>query len=147
MSFLLTLVVIVAGMAALPWLLEALRKPMDDNRRADAPGAFVELSDGLTHYEWHGPRTDRVLVLVHGLSSPSWVFAGLIRGFLMMGYHVLSYDLYGRGYSDRSNADQDLAFHVRQLDELITGRYRLDQVNEAVASVERGEALRTVSVF
>ncbi len=34
-----------------------------------------------------------------------------------------------------------------KLDELITGRYRLEEINEAVASVLRGEALRNVIVF
>jgi Zn-dependent alcohol dehydrogenase len=33
------------------------------------------------------------------------------------------------------------------LDELITGRYRLEEINEAIASVRRGEALRNVIVF
>jgi S-(hydroxymethyl)glutathione dehydrogenase/alcohol dehydrogenase len=34
-----------------------------------------------------------------------------------------------------------------KLDELITGRYPLERVNEAIESVERGEALRNVIVF
>lgn len=34
-----------------------------------------------------------------------------------------------------------------KLDELITGRYPLEQINEAAASVRRGEALRNVIVF
>ena len=34
-----------------------------------------------------------------------------------------------------------------KLDELITGRYSLNQINEAIASVERGEALRNVIIF
>jgi len=34
-----------------------------------------------------------------------------------------------------------------KLDELITGRYPLEQVNEAIESVEKGEALRNVIVF
>lgn len=34
-----------------------------------------------------------------------------------------------------------------KLDELITGRYPLDQINEAIEAVERGEALRNVIVF
>jgi S-(hydroxymethyl)mycothiol dehydrogenase len=33
------------------------------------------------------------------------------------------------------------------LDELITARYPLDQINEAIGSMERGEALRNVIVF
>lgn len=34
-----------------------------------------------------------------------------------------------------------------KLDELISGRYPLDQINEAIASVNRGEALRNVIIF
>ena len=34
-----------------------------------------------------------------------------------------------------------------KLDELISGRYKLDQINEAIASAARGEALRNVIVF
>jgi S-(hydroxymethyl)glutathione dehydrogenase/alcohol dehydrogenase len=34
-----------------------------------------------------------------------------------------------------------------KLDEMITGRYPLEQINEAITSVERGEALRNVIVF
>lgn len=34
-----------------------------------------------------------------------------------------------------------------KLDELISGRYRLEDINEAIASVTRGEALRNVIVF
>ena len=34
-----------------------------------------------------------------------------------------------------------------KLDELITARYSLDQINEAIASVDRGEALRNVIMF
>lgn len=34
-----------------------------------------------------------------------------------------------------------------KLDELITGRYPLEQINEAIESVERGEALRNVIMF
>ena len=36
---------------------------------------------------------------------------------------------------------------VLKLDELITGRYPLEKINEAVASVEKGEALRNVIMF
>lgn len=34
-----------------------------------------------------------------------------------------------------------------KLDELITGRYPLEQINEAIEAVERGEALRNVIIF
>lgn len=119
MTWLILLVLVVTLLAALPFIMEALRAPMTDARRADAPGGFAALSEGLTHYQWHGPRSDRVLVLIHGVSTPSWVFSGLIRGLLMMRYRVLSYDLYGRGASDRPSGEQSLAFFTRQLAELL----------------------------
>ena len=34
-----------------------------------------------------------------------------------------------------------------KLDELISGRYALDDINDAIASVQRGEALRNVVIF
>ena len=44
-----------------------------------------------------------------------------------------------------------LVTHYQQgrlkLDELITGRYRLDEINEAIALAKSGEALRNVIVF
>jgi Zn-dependent alcohol dehydrogenase len=36
---------------------------------------------------------------------------------------------------------------VLKLDELISGRYKLDQVNQAIDSVKKGQALRNVLVF
>ncbi|PYQ31732.1 MAG: zinc-binding dehydrogenase [Acidobacteria bacterium] len=42
----------------------------------------------------------------------------------------------------------DLYLHGRlKLDELITARYPLDQINDAIASMQSGEALRNVIVF
>lgn len=115
----LVLLALLALVAALPYLLEAMRVPMNDARRAEAPGSFARLSQGLTHYSWFGPRSDRVLVLVHGLSAPSWIFSGLISGLQMMRFRVLSFDLYGRGYSDRVTGKQDLALFTEQLGELL----------------------------
>jgi pimeloyl-ACP methyl ester carboxylesterase len=120
--FAITLAAVIAFaavVAALPWIMEALRQPMNERARGDAPGAFAPLSAGNTHYQWHGPRSTRILVLVHGLSSSSWVFSGLIRGLLAMRYRVLSYDLYGRGFSDRPHDRQTLEFHASQLGELL----------------------------
>ena len=119
MTLLYLLLAVVLAAAILPWILEARRTPMTDALRADAPGTFAELPDGLTHYQWHGPRSDRVVVLVHGLSSPAWVFDGLVRGLMRMDYRVLRYDLYGRGWSDRPGGAQTIEFHTRQLAALL----------------------------
>lgn len=110
---------VLVFLAALPWLAERWRRAMNRAARRVAPGRFVRLSDGDTHYEWHGAAHGPVLILTHGLTTPSWVFAGLVRGLGMMGYRVLSYDLYGRGFSDRPRRPQTRQFFIRQLRELI----------------------------
>jgi len=107
------------ALIALPFGMERMRSPMSPDTRQDAPGQFAALTDGQTHYEWHGPENGPVAVFVHGLSTPSWVFTGLIRGVNMMGYRVLTYDLFGRGYSDRPRHAQDHDFFDRQLRELL----------------------------
>jgi|LULQ01.1.fsa_nt_gb pimeloyl-ACP methyl ester carboxylesterase len=114
-----TLLILVAVIvAAAPFAAELLRhSPRDDRSRTD--GGIALLQDGVTSFQWHGPTTPSVIVLIHGLTSPSWVFSGLIRGLNMMGYQVLTYDLYGRGLSDRPRDRQTPQFFLHQLTELL----------------------------
>ncbi|UWQ32565.1 alpha/beta hydrolase [Leisingera sp. M527] len=113
------LVLVVLLIAAAPFLRERLRKPMNSQARQSAPGAFAQLSGGLTHYRWSGPLRGPVAVCVHGLTTPSFVWDGVARGLAAMGYRVLSYDLYGRGYSDRPEGLQDSRFFTTQLEQLL----------------------------
>lgn len=113
------LLVIVAILVAAPFLIERRRKPMNDKIRAQASGEFANLPSGLTHYQWHGPTRGPVAVCVHGLTTPGYVWEALVQGLNRMGYRVLTYDLYGRGYSDRVAGPQDAEFFNRQLEELL----------------------------
>jgi pimeloyl-ACP methyl ester carboxylesterase len=115
---------------AAPFLLERDRRPMEERARRKAPGKFVRLSDGITHYRWHGPATSRrTLVCVHGLTTPCWVFDGLIPGLTAMGFRVLTYDLYGRGFSDRPKGAQTPDFFLRQLQELLENQGIKDEIS------------------
>ncbi|KIC10616.1 alpha/beta hydrolase [Leisingera sp. ANG-M1] len=119
MSWPLVLSALVLILIILPLLREKLRKPMNAAARQDAPGGFAQLSGGLTHYRWSGPLRGPVAVCIHGLTTPSFVWDGVAEGLAAMGYRVLSYDLYGRGYSDRPEGLQDRAFFLTQLEELL----------------------------
>ena len=103
----------------LPILKEATKQKLGDKERTQAPGNFVTLSKGLVHYRWLGADTGDLVVCVHGLTTPSFVFEGLARHYTNIGKRVLVYDQYGRGYSDRPKAKQDKAFFVNQLEELL----------------------------
>ena len=104
---------------ALPILKEATKKKLGEKERANAPGNFVTLSRGVVHYRWFGAEMGELVVCIHGLTTPSFVFEGLAKHYANMGKRVLVYDHYGRGYSDRPKAIQDKAFFINQLDELL----------------------------
>ncbi|WP_298840473.1 alpha/beta fold hydrolase [uncultured Roseobacter sp.] len=110
---------ILAAVIATPLVIEATRKRMNAAARSEAPGQFAELPDGVTHYQWWGPENGPVAVCIHGLTTPSFVWRGIAQGLSQIGFRVLTYDLYGRGYSDRPKGRQDVAFFRRQLSELL----------------------------
>lgn len=108
----------ICVVAALPWLMERSRKGAE-SYRAQAPGRFAKLAQGVTHYQWLGPVRGPVVVAVHGLTTPSPVWYAIAQGLAKIGYRVLVYDLYGRGFSDAPQGAQDDAFFLQQLDELL----------------------------
>ena len=117
MTWLVLLLLLVVGAA--PFVMERSRRAMDDSARNLAPGQFATLPQGVTHYSWQGPVDGPILICVHGLTTPSFVWGGLLRGLTLMGFRVLTYDLFGRGYSDRPRGQQDAAFFNRQLSDLM----------------------------
>ena len=122
MIWFLVVLVILGAIAIWPFAREAMRQPMDDAARQDAPSDFAELSQGITHFRWIGPVRGPVAVCVHGLTTPSMVWDAVAKGLALMGFRVLVYDLYGRGYSDRAPGLQDQDFFIRQLEDLLASQ-------------------------
>jgi pimeloyl-ACP methyl ester carboxylesterase len=77
-------------------LTEVLRKSL--------PGQYVATPTGTLRYDWRGPEDGPVLVMVHGYSTPSFVFNKNVPALVKAGFRVLTYDHFGRGYSDRPAA-------------------------------------------
>lgn len=94
--------------------------PLNEHTRKSAPGQFIRLAQGNVHYSLSGPDTARLLVLIHGGGcSGIEVWKYNIPYLLSKGYRVLSYDLYGRGYSDRPETAYDLCLYREQLTALL----------------------------
>lgn len=115
---------IVAGLViASPFVLYRLRDPeqldLNNAARATAPGAFVRLANGYTHYEVGGPAGGRTVVLVAGFSVPYYLWDPTFNALVNAGFRVLRYDFYGRGYSDRPDIPYTQDLYVRQLVELL----------------------------
>ncbi|MEW5733639.1 MAG: alpha/beta hydrolase [Thermodesulfobacteriota bacterium] len=115
---LLVLAVLVAALSAAA-LLGREDMALDAKARAKLPGAFLTLSQGRVHYELSGPEDGKPVVLVHGFSTPMFVWKGLAPYLAGKGFRVLRFDLYGRGLSDRPDAPYDADTYDRELMEII----------------------------
>jgi pimeloyl-ACP methyl ester carboxylesterase len=92
---------------------------LDVATRRSLRGSYIQLSNGVTHYELTGPEGGDVVVLAGGLTIPLFYWDELAGELHARGLRTLSYSGYGRGYSDRVVARYDQELFVRQLRELI----------------------------
>ncbi len=119
MSFLVIIGVVVALAVGLFAYERSRMKPLNDQARRQAPGDFVYLSHGAVHYQLLGEEDKPLIVFVHGFSTPSFVWRGLLPSLTEAGYRVLIYDLYGRGWSARPDVRHDAQLYDDQLTELL----------------------------
>ncbi len=92
---------------------------LDASARKNAPGSFIQLSDGVTHYELRGPDTGRLVILVHGFSVPYYIWDSTFSKLADAGFRVLRYDAFGRGFSDRPDKIYEASLFRKQLSELL----------------------------
>lgn len=89
---------------------------LDDKARAGADGSFIELKSGNTHYQIEGKG--ELIVLVHGYSTPYFIYDKIYNALIADGYKVLRYDLLGRGMSERVDEVYNTELFAKQLEEL-----------------------------
>jgi pimeloyl-ACP methyl ester carboxylesterase len=99
--------------------MEYEQEELDVVARKTLTGEFIHLSRGYTHYEIAGPVDGDVTVLVHGYSTPMFVWDPTFEYLTNEGFRVLRYDLYGRGYSDRPVLKYTMDLFIQQLIELV----------------------------
>ncbi len=109
---------IATGLAVFYFAMDREHLVLDDRVREKTEGSFIRLSQGMVHYELNGPSDGPTVVLVHGFSTPYYIWDPTFEALCHVGYRVLRFDLYGRGYSDRPNAVYNLDFFVNQLSEM-----------------------------
>lgn len=112
---------IIFGAIATYIFVKMSAKPLDDAARAQAPGRFITLTAGQIHYRWHGPEDGPVIVMSHGFSTPNFIFEQNAKALVNQGFRVLTYDHFGRGWSDRPKADYTPDFYDTELLELADG--------------------------
>ncbi len=115
-AFFVILFLVLAGVY---YILDPEIKKLDETERKKLGGTYIDLSYGVTHYELTGPANGKVVVLVHGGTVPLWTWDSQIKVLNDAGFRTLSYDKYGRGYSDRPGVTYDQQLYTNQLFELV----------------------------
>jgi pimeloyl-ACP methyl ester carboxylesterase len=113
------LLVLILTPAAAYLLMNPEKNVLDEATRNRLGGTYVKLSQGVTHYKLSGPDNGKTVVLVHGATIPIWTWDNLTAELSSSGFRVLSYDAYGRGYSDRPDVDYDQGLFKHQLLDLV----------------------------
>ena len=88
-----------------------------------AEGSWAPLKEGNLYYRWYYSDAEvannETVVLVHGFSTPHFVWDGM-KGFLLdAGYSILVFDHYGRGYSERPRIKYTKDVFVQSLKDLL----------------------------
>ncbi|NLA36213.1 MAG: haloalkane dehalogenase [Actinobacteria bacterium] len=105
--------------------MNAVRTP--DDRFTNLPGYdfsphYVQLGDGLRmHYLDEGPADGRIVVLLHGEPSWSFLYRTMIPVLTAAGYRCIVPDLIGFGRSDKPTEQSDYTYarHIAWTSELL----------------------------
>ncbi|MDG2046232.1 MAG: alpha/beta hydrolase [Halioglobus sp.] len=96
-------------------------KDLDYAARNEHGGNYLQTEYGVLSYTREGPKDAPVVILVHGFSTPKFVWQQAIPAVLAEGYQVISFDHLGRGFSDRPEGPYDSALYNSELTGLIEG--------------------------
>lgn len=95
-------------------------KVLNEHARLAAPGKFIPLKYGKVHYQFHGHDSADLVVLIHGGGITGMeVWEKNIQSLVEQGFRVLTFDLYGRGYSSRPKVKNTPELFASQLSELL----------------------------
>jgi pimeloyl-ACP methyl ester carboxylesterase len=118
-SLISILVLTIAVLYSLFLFRNVETKAIDDTARKNADGQFIQLPDGITHFEAGGPDSGQTVLLVHGFSVPYYIWGSSFDSLVKNGFHVIRYDEFGRGFSDRPATDYNPLLYRKQLLDLI----------------------------
>ena len=147
MIFILSIALVALLLFLLFKIMDRETQEMNEEARKDAPGSFVTLSLGVTHYEIRGGNNKKPLVLIHGISLPSYSWSTFADEVAKRGFRVITYDLFGRGYSDRPDTIYDSDLYVTQLSDLLKALHCTEKISVLGISMGGGIANHFASQY
>ena len=96
-------------------------KELDQAARDELGGSYLQTERGVLSYTRQGASDAPAVILVHGFSTPKFVWDQVVPHLLEAGYQVITYDHFGRGFSDRPAGPYNSALYQSELSSLIAG--------------------------
>ncbi|KAJ3326045.1 hypothetical protein HDV06_002430 [Boothiomyces sp. JEL0866] len=96
-------------------LKQSKKKPVYFNEDYWPEHGYIDLPQGKTHYYLIGPKDGIKVVFVHGLGTPPPALSGFLNQLAENGFRILTYESYGRGYSDSPGTEFNEQLFVNQL--------------------------------
>ncbi|MBU2972309.1 alpha/beta hydrolase [Pseudoalteromonas sp. C2R02] len=105
--------------------------------RSDSRSSFIESKLGITRYKVFGNQNNQTVILIHSFNGFLESWDHNVPALVRAGYKVVTYDLFGRGLSDRPKVDYDLALFRNQLDLIVkkSGSGNLHLIGSSFGSV------------
>jgi len=121
-KFFLFFIILLIAFITLPYVYYSVKLEKPSNIVKPSYGKFAELKNGNIFYQTFKPISPigQTVVLVHGFSTPSIVWKGIIPFLTNAGFDVIAYDHYGRGFSSRPKVDYTKDFYISTLKEFIS---------------------------
>ena len=115
------------------------RETIDINDlEADIEYSFFNNKNGKTAYYSIGEDSSEPLILIHGVTVPSYYYKKVAKSLSEIGYKVYVYDHFGRGFSDRPKIRYNMYAYQSQLNDFIN---HLSIDNVTLMGVSMGGAL------
>ena len=122
MKWIIGIVALVAiVMLATYWWAGSDEIALTEAEQAKAPGSFLEASAGRIHYRIDGPDDGPVVLMVHGYSTPNFIFGQNADALAAAGFRVIRFDHFGRGWSDRPAGPYTVDFYDREVLDVLDG--------------------------
>ena len=121
MNFFLFSIFLILFIIFVPYIYSSIKLKNPSKIIKPEYGKFAELKNGNIFYQEFSSSNPigQTVVLVHGFSTPSIVWKGIIPYLTDAGYDIVTYDHYGRGFSSRPKVDYTKDFYISTLLELI----------------------------
>jgi pimeloyl-ACP methyl ester carboxylesterase len=109
-------------LAAAPYVYTVLSMTQLDRLEQEALGGlYLDTQQGRLSYSREGDENAPAVILVHGFSTPKFVWNQVKPELVDAGFQVITFDHLGRGFSDRPQVPYDSNLYRQELLDVIQG--------------------------